>query len=82
MSALLESLLDATRRADCAANDLELEQIKEEISTLIPAASDDGQVGSGVIHPEKRVCTEASTASKLPSPRRGLHTLNRGPQRT
>jgi hypothetical protein len=74
MSALLESLLDATRRADCAANDLEFgcsrtstplqEQMREDISTsIIPAASDDGRVGTGVINPEKRACTEANTAN-------------------
>lgn len=53
MSALLESLLDATRRADCAANDLEFgcsptstplqEQMREE-AAMRTAAEDTGDV--------------------------------------
>ena len=63
MSALLESLLDATRRAACAANDLEFgcsrsssaaqDQMREEVSALaIPAAGDGGHVGTGVTNPD------------------------------
>jgi len=42
MSALLDSLLDATRRAECAANDLAIG---------CSQANDEGPVGGGVINP-------------------------------
>lgn len=79
MSALLESLLDATRRADCAANDLAIgcsrastplqTQIRPSLSTLvISAVNDEGQADPA------NACEGAQVVSEpLPAKRRAGH---------
>lgn len=78
MSALLESLLDATRRADCAANDLAIgcsrastplqTQIRPSLSTLVISAVNEGQADPA------NACEGAQDVSvPLPTKRRVGH---------